>query len=275
MGVQKSINLINEIIERKKYKHIYMLGELIHNYQVIEDLKAKGIKILKDVNTIPNLPENSILIIQSHGVAPSVYKNLKARNINYVDSSCQLVKVIHKAIQELEDDGFYPLIIGDPHHTEVIGIAGYAKNTPIVVKTLSDINEKDFKGKDRVGIVIQSTVFYDKAKEIIDRIKQIVKEVKVTDTICAPTKSRQREILEKSKQFKSVVVIGSKTSSNTNKLYDISKSHNFNTFFVESENDIENIDFTNLTPVLLTSGASAPEKLIDKVEAKIKLKLKI
>lgn len=273
MGVQKSINLINEIIESKKYKHIFMLGELIHNYQVIEELEQKGIKILKNVNVIPELPENSIVIIQSHGVAPNVYKNLKAKNINFVDSSCQLVKVIHRAIESLENENYYPLIIGDPKHTEVIGIAGYAKNKPIVIKTINDINKSDFANKEKIGIVIQSTVFYDRAKEIISAVKKLVKDVKVIDTICAPTKSRQREILEKSKKFKSVIVIGSKTSSNTNKLYDISKSQNPNTFFVESESDIEKINFLELTPVLITSGASAPESLINAVESRIKQKI--
>ena len=270
MGVQKSINLINEIIEKKEYKYVYMLGELIHNYQVIRDLEQKGIRIIKDINNIPELPKDSIMIVQSHGISPHIYEELKKRNIHFIDSTCSLVKRIHKAISQLEEEEYYPLIIGDPTHTEVIGIAGYAKHKPIVINKIDDINKSCFVGKDKIGIVIQSTVFYDRAREIINEIKSIVNDVKVIDTICAPTKSRQSEILEKSKKFKSVVVVGSKTSSNTNKLYSIAKSQNFNTFLVESESDIECIDFSNLTPVLLTSGASAPKYLIQAVEFKIK-----
>lgn len=293
-GVQKSLNLINKLIKSKKYKYIYMLGEIIHNKQVIRDLKNKGIKIINDVFNIPEIEKDSIVIIQSHGVSPEVYQILKKRNINFIDSTCPLVKKIHKAIAELEKEGYYPIILGSKTHTEVIGISGYVKNRPIIISKKEEINRKIFLQKNinnvninqktknkidkitdkqniikKAGIVMQSTFFYDKVEEIIKEIKKYVSEVKVIYTICEPTKLRQKETTSKSKIFKSVIIVGSQNSSNTKKLFSISKKNNPNSFLVTDEDDVNKIDFSNLTPIFLTSGASTPMYLINNIKKSI------
>jgi len=268
-GVQKSLERIDDILKSGKYKNVYMLGELIHNVQVISELKKKGVTIIEDINDIPDIPPKSIVIIQSHGVGPSVYKKLEGRNILYMDSTCILVKKIHRAISRLEKDGYYPVILGDPEHTEVKGIAGYVRQKPIIIESVEDINPNDFGGKERVGIVMQSTFFLERVEEIVGRIRSLVKEVKVVDTICQPTKARQSEIDEKSKLFKSVVVVGSKGSSNTKKLYHISRANNKNTFLVSSEEDVWKYDFSGLFPLFLISGASSPHYLVESIKAEI------
>lgn len=272
-GVKKSLDLIDNIINSKKYNKIYMLGEIIHNKQVIEELNKKGLITIKDVNKIPDIPKDSIVIIQSHGVSPKIYNYLKQKKINYIDSTCPLVKKIHKSIVSLEKEGYYPVILGSKKHTEVKGIAGYTKNKPIIISSKEEINSDIFKNINKAGIVMQSTFFYDKVDEILNEIKKYVKSIKVIDTICEPTKSRQREIKEKSSKFNSVIVIGSHNSSNTKKLYTIAKSKNENTFFITSEKDIKNLDFKNLVPVFVTSGASAPIYLINNIKDEILKKL--
>jgi len=268
-GVKKSLDLIEKIIQSKKYKEIYMLGEIIHNTQVINDLKAKGIKIIKDIHKIPPLPQDSLLVIQSHGVGPEVYEKLNQRNITYIDSTCPLVKRIHKAIQTLEQANYFPVILGSRNHTEVIGIKGYVQHTPIIIKSTEEVEKIDWNKIDKVGIVMQSTFFYDKADDIIKAIKKKIKEVKVIDTICNPTKLRQKEIVKEASQFKSVAVVGSHNSSNTNKLYDLAKKKNKNTYFIASEKEVEQYDFSKNTPIFLASGASAPTYLIQNIKNKI------
>ncbi|RKY02813.1 MAG: 4-hydroxy-3-methylbut-2-enyl diphosphate reductase [Spirochaetes bacterium] len=269
-GVRKSLELVQDILSRNDYSQVYMLGEIIHNDLVINELERKGVKIIRDFSNIPRIPPDSVVIIQSHGVGPDVYKRLKDNNINYIDSTCRLVKRIHSALQSLEDGGYYPVIIGNRNHTEVVGIAGYARQKPIIIESSCEVKSDLFKGIKKVGIVIQSTFIKENADEIIEKIKDIVPSVEVIDTICTPTKSRQEEVREKSKVFKSVVVIGCKSSSNTNKLYHIAKKNNKNTFFIEKPRDIEKYDFSKLAPVLVTSGASSPDWLIDEVYRKIK-----
>ena len=268
-GVKKSLDLLEDLIQSKKYKKIYMLGEIIHNTQVINDLKSKGIKIIKDIHKIPPLPKNSLLVIQSHGVGPEVYDKLKQRNITYIDSTCPLVKRIHQAIETLELENYYPVILGSAKHTEVIGIKGYVKHNPIIIKSVEEVGKINWNKIDKVGIVMQSTFFYDKADDIIKAIKKKVKEVKVIDTICEPTKLRQKEIVKEASRFKSVAVIGSHNSSNTNKLYDLAKKKNKNTFFIASEKEVEQYDFSKNTPIFLASGASAPTYLIQGIKNKI------
>lgn len=270
-GVDNSIKLINKIIDEHKYKHIYMLGEIIHNDIVINDLKKKGLKVIKDFSNLPKFPKNHILIIQSHGVAPYVYENLKKNKVNYIDSTCPLVKFIHKSIIELENQGYYPVIIGSKNHTEVKGIAGYTKNKPIIIGNKREVNKKLFDGINKIGIVVQSTFIISEAEEIITKIKKYVQDVKVKNTICAPTRNRQKELMDNTKKYKSVVVIGSKSSSNTNKLFNIGKKSNPNTFFIEKPEDIVKYKVYNYTPTFVTSGASAPQNIIEKSVQIIKL----
>ena len=268
-GVKKSLDLIEKIIQSKKYKKIYMLGEIIHNTQVIRDLKSKGIKIIKDIHKIPPIPQDSLLVIQSHGVGPEVYEKLNQRHITYIDSTCPLVKRIHKSIQTLEQANYFPVILGSRNHTEVIGIKGYVQHTPIIIKSIEEVEKTDWSKIDKVGIVMQSTFFYDKADDIIKVIKKKVKDVKVIDTICEPTKLRQKEIVKEASRFKSVAVVGSHNSSNTNKLYDLAKKKNKNTYFIASKKEVEQYDFSKNTPIFLASGASAPTYLIQNIKNKI------
>ncbi len=263
-GVESSIKLINDILSSNKYNKIYMLGEIIHNEIVINELKAKGLIIIKNFKRIPVLKENDILIIQSHGVAPDIYKRLNSKNIRYIDSTCPLVKVIHRAIANLEKDGYYPVIIGNPAHTEVIGISGYAEKKPVIIGKVEEVRKELFNNIEKAGIVLQSTFIKERADAIIKKIKSFVNEVKVKDTICAPTKNRQKEVREKSSKFDMVIVIGSKNSSNTTKLYQIASSVNKNTFFIHKPEDILTLKINNFKSCFVTSGASTPDYIIEK-----------
>ncbi|MBU1076814.1 MAG: hypothetical protein KKH98_05940, partial [Spirochaetes bacterium] len=142
-GVNRTINLIERLLHEKKYKTIYMLGEVVHNEHVINDLKNKGLKLIKDFKRIPNI-KDGVLVIQSHGISRKIYDELEKRKIPYIDSTCSLVKRIHHAIKQLEKEGYYPVIIGDKGHTEVQGIAGQVKKS-LIIQTETQINKELFK----------------------------------------------------------------------------------------------------------------------------------
>lgn len=239
-----------------------MLGEVVHNEHVINELKSKGLKLVKNFNKIPDI-KKGILIIQSHGISAKIYYNLKKRNIPFIDSTCILVKHIHNAIKKLAKEGYYPVIIGDKNHTEVQGIAGQVKES-IIINHEREINQKLFKGINKIGVVFQSTFIKKNGEKIEEKLKQTVKEVKIIDTICKPTKDRQSELRINARAYDYVFVIGSKTSANTKHLYRISKELNQHTFYIEKPEDVLNVKIKDTDTCFVTSGASTPLNIIDK-----------
>jgi len=262
-GVQRTIALVNKLLKEKKYKKIYMLGEIVHNEFVINDLLNRGLKLIKNFNKIPDI-KDGILVIQSHGVPPWVYEVLDKKKIKYIDSTCLLVKRIHKAVKQLEKQGFFPVIVGNKNHTEVKGISGYVKQK-IIIGDPTEIKKELFQNIEKIGIVFQSTFIKEKGERIVKEIKKYVKNIRVIDTICNPTKERQFEIKKNAKKFDCVLVIGSKTSANTNHLFNIAFKENKNTFFVESPEDVNKIDMKKFNTCFISSGASTPEYLIREV----------
>lgn len=239
-----------------------MLGEVVHNEHVINDLMRRGLKLVKDFNRIPRI-KNGILIIQSHGVSKKIYDILKKKNIPYIDSTCLLVKRIHNAIKDLEKEGYFPIIIGNKNHTEVQGIAGQVKDS-VIIGCENDIKIDLFKGINKIGVVFQSTFIKKKADRILLKLKKLNKKTKIIDTICKPTKDRQSEIKENAKKHDCVFVIGSKTSANTNHLFEIAKKENKKTYYIENPNQIFNVKLNSTDHCFITSGASTPKHIIDK-----------
>ena len=269
-GVENTINLIKKLLKEKKYKNIYMLGEVVHNEHVIKDLKDKGLKLIKNFNKIPAI-KNGVLIIQSHGISQKIYDQLNRRKIPYIDSTCLLVKYIHSSIKKLEKEGYFPIIVGNKNHTEVKGIAGHARRS-IIIHSPADIKKDLFKSISKIGVVFQSTFIKEDSKEILDKLKKTIKHIKVVDTICRPTKSRQTELRENAGRYRSILIIGSKTSANTNHLYHIAKKKNKATFFIQKPENIENLNLKNYFPCFITSGASTPGYIIEKTIKELKEK---
>ncbi len=245
-----------------------MLGEVVHNEHVINDLKNKGLKLIKDFNKIPII-NNGILVVQSHGISQKIYHQLNNRKIPYIDSTCTLVKHIHNSIKKLEKEGYYPIIIGNKNHTEVQGIAGHVKKS-IIIFNEKEVSKNLFKGINKIGVVFQSTFIKEEADKILKKLKKIVKKTEVIDTICKPTKDRQKELKENSGKHNCILVIGSRTSANTNHLFNIAKNKNKNTFFIEKPEDVPALELEKYSSCFVTSGASTPQYIIDRTIKMIK-----
>jgi 4-hydroxy-3-methylbut-2-enyl diphosphate reductase len=238
-----------------------MLGEIVHNEHVIADLKQKGLKI---VNQPEQVRDKGTVIIQSHGASRQVIRHLKSRGIPFIDATCPMVKIIHQHIRDLEEAGYYPVVIGRRGHDEVEGIVGQVREA-LIVGEVSDVTAEKFKRLTRVGVVIQSTFIREKAMRIRDEIMKWVADIKLIDTICQPTTSRQKEIREKAGQHDCILIIGSYSSANTNHLYQLARKEKDCVYLIDSPEQIGSVALPNRGSIFIASGASTPEYLIDEI----------
>ncbi|SMP11928.1 4-hydroxy-3-methylbut-2-enyl diphosphate reductase [Desulfurobacterium pacificum] len=258
-GVKRAVKMAVESLKTSKSGKVFCLGELIHNRLEIERLKSMGMVFVEDFEKIP---EGESIIIRSHGVAPSVIENLKKKKLKIVDATCPFVKDVHEKAMKLERENYPVLILGNPNHPEVKGIAGHVKN-PLIASTLSEIEK--LPSFSRLGVVCQTTLNINFFKEAISTLLLKVKDIKIYNTICNATYIRQKEAKELAKNVDVMLIVGGKNSSNTTKLYQISKTVNENSFHVESEEEIDKDWFKNAKKVGITAGASTPQWVIEKV----------
>lgn len=245
----------------------YLLGDIIHNGSVVDKLAAKGLKRVDSVDDIPSSSDAPVkVIIRSHGAAKATYEALKAKGAEIIDATCPFVSKIHDIVQAHYNDGYHIVIIGGHEHPEVKATNGWCDDTATVV---SDISELDaLKRYDKVCFVCQTTFDVKKFEEISENIPKIgLKSVEIFDTICYTTNERQREAVKLAAECDAIIVAGDKASSNTNKLFDLCKAVNANTYFVQSLQDLENIKFPRSGVIGIVAGASTPTESIMEVKA--------
>ena len=274
-GVQKAYSMtLNEIDKSSKNsKKIYSLGELIHNNQVIEELKDKGVKTVKKPEEITD--KNSSVIIRAHGVPKEVMKKIKDKKIKPIDATCPYVKIPQNAVDEYNKKGYFVIIVGDDGHPEVIGIKSYAdKDNYIITKTVDDLPIKELKKKRKVVIVSQTTLSFDILNRIVSHVILSVQEVIVINSICDATEVRQRETKELAKKSDIMIIIGGKHSANTKRLKEIASNYT-KAYHIELETEIELEWFNNIKNIGISAGASTPNWIIEKVEKEIKTLLNL
>jgi len=260
-GVKRTLTLVEDLLKTNPEKTYYMLGEIVHNEHVINDLKSRGLQVIRDLN---QMTDDGTVIIQSHGAPKSIFKKLKENNIDFIDATCPMVEVIHKKIRKLEEQGYYPVIIGKKGHDEVRGIAGQVKEALIVGKP-EEVNLDHFAGRERVGIVVQSTFIRAEAQAILERIKRLVSEVKFVDTICRPTTERQSEVESISGKYDYILIVGSKTSANTKHLFKLASGKKSQVYLVDEPESVRELPIPKDASVFIASGASTPLDLIEQM----------
>lgn len=260
-GVRKTLELIQQLLADRPDRTYYMLGEIVHNEHVVEGLKAKGLRI---VQTLDAVPAGGVVILQSHGSTRKRYDELAARGLEFVDATCPMVRIIHDRIREVEAQGRLPVVIGQVGHEEVRGIVGQVSRA-LVVKTPDEVTPELFAGVDRAGVVAQSTFVEEEARRIVERIRAIVRDVVFHDTICQPTKTRQREVETHTRKADCVIVIGSRHSANTRHLFNIARAINPQTHLIDRPESVEDIAIPDKAKVFIASGASTPMELIVEV----------
>lgn len=264
-GVSRAVK--NSEKDLEKYNEVYCLGELVHNKEVIENLKKKGLKIINDISEAKDKA-----IIRAHGVEKCVYEKAKEMNIELLDYTCPKVLLIHDLVKDYAEKGYYIVLIGEYEHPEVIGTFSFCGKYKSKVNKVEDIpeviNKVKESNKNKVLVVAQTTFNGLRFDEIVENIKENINEnveLKVNKTICNATMLRQNETIELSKKVDLMIIIGGKNSSNTNKLYDISKKYVKSALIVETYKEIEKEYVRTFEKIGIMAGASTPKSSIDEV----------
>ncbi len=270
-GVKRAVETVKKLKAENPDKNVSVLGELIHNTDVIKELEELGIKTLKEI------PEHGdgICVVRSHGESPEVIEKIKNAGFTPVDLTCPDVKKVQQKAVELAKDGYYVVIVGKSEHPEVIAIKANAKlwSDKVVVATSIDQLkpfEPEIKAHKKTGVVVQTTQRITTLNEIVEYLTSISKELHIANTICQSTAMRQSEAKELAKENDLVIVVGSKKSANTTHLAEILKDIT-RTIHIENDTELDNYKdiIAKSEKIGITAGASTPQNIIENVIKKI------
>lgn len=262
-GVEKAVNTVYE--EAKKNDEIvYTLGPIIHNEEVVKDMKRRGVKAV-NIENLNSLPKGTV-IIRSHGVSKDVYNFVKHSGHRVVDATCPFVKKIHAIVSVQSGKKKTVVIIGNPKHPEVMGIKGWGDENTYAVENIEQFINLNLKKDEEIVIVAQTTFNHKKFQEIIDKILFLGYDVRCFNTICNATQERQAEAKEIASNVDAMIVIGDKKSSNTGKLVEICQEECKNTFFIQTLEDLNYDALLSVDSVGITAGASTPKHIIEEVQ---------
>ena len=270
-GVKRAVDTVYQQIEQYRGEKIFTYGPIIHNEEVIKDLRSHGVEVLNDEEELKTA-DADVVVIRSHGVAKYIYDILEERGITCVDATCPFVKKIHKIVAEKSAEGSYIVIVGNGEHPEVQGIRGWAGEQVTVVQTPEDAERFELPDKDqKICIVAQTTFNYNKFKELVEIISKKRYDIVVLNTICNATKERQTEARQIAARVDAMVVIGDKRSSNTQKLFEICKEECLNTYYIQTLDDLDINQLRSVESVGITAGASTPNKIIEEVQNNVRI----
>jgi len=266
-GVRIAVDMAKQAGE--KLGHAYTNGPIIHNKQVVNYLKSIGVEEMQDYS---QLKPGDTVIIRSHGVPPKTERMLKELNINVLDATCPFVKKVHDKVRQLVEEGYFVVIIGEEGHPEVIGTLGHLEEVGgkgVVVENFENLVKKVPK-RNRIGVVAQTTQSEDFFREAVGYLAENTEELKVFNTICDATSVRQEEVKKIAPEVDVMIIIGGKHSGNTQRLYQISKALNPNTYHIETADELQRQWFENKENIGVSAGASTPDWIIQEVVNKIK-----
>ena len=270
-GVKRAVDTVYEQLEKASGSTtIYTYGPIIHNEEVVKDMKQKGVIVLQSEAELDALTEGTV-IIRSHGVEKAIYDKLNAKGIKIVDATCPFVKKIHNIVQKESTNGNYIIIVGNQQHPEVEGIRGWAGIKAVVVQTKEDIDKLIIPENEKVCVVSQTTFNYNKFKELVEIILKKSYDVSVLNTICNATKERQTEAQRIAEEVDAMIVIGDKHSSNTQKLFEICKNACKDTYYIQTLDDLDMNQLGSVETVGITAGASTPNNIIEEVQNNVRI----
>ena len=268
-GVSNAVTKTQEILKQKE--NVYCLGELVHNKQVTESLIEKGIKFIDNIEEAKEK-----VIIRAHGVAKQVYEIAEKSGTKIIDLTCPKVLHIHNIAEEYAKNNHFIFLTGEAKHPEMLGTISFCGESYFVIENEEQVNtaiEKFKKSNKKKALIISQTTYsLEKFQNIVETIKKNIplEKIEIKNTICNATKQRQEETEEMAKQVETMIIIGGKHSSNTNKLYELAKKHCKNVLFIETEKEIKEKEIKNNSMIGIMAGASTPEDSIKKVVEKLK-----
>ena len=260
-GVKRAVDTVYEQVGKG---NIYTYGPIIHNEEVVKDLEYKGVRVIENVKDIQALEEGTV-VIRSHGVERSIYDVIQKKGLELVDATCPFVKKIHNIVDKDSSDGKTIIIVGNRNHPEVMGIVGWCNSEPIVLESVEEAKALSFEKHQEISLVSQTTFNHKKFNSIVEIFEKKGYNITVYNTICNATEERQKETASIAQQVDAMIVIGGRNSSNTQKLYDISKKECGNTYYIQTLVDLDLAAFESVGRVGITAGASTPNHIIKEV----------
>lgn len=258
-GVKRALDIA--IKTAKEKNKVVMLGDIVHNEQVVNKIMRSGIKKISKL--IPT--KNRVLLIRAHGEPLSVFNAALKLGYKIIDATCPMVKEIHKIAGNMEKKGYKIIIIGDKKHDEVRGISGQLKEKSLAIEKAGNMPVPKIKLIRKACVLVQSTQNLDNALKIVKLLKKYIPELKFFNTICRPTQIKQAEIKNMPKENDCMIIIGSKKSANTKRLYEISRRLNKKSWWVNSKKELKPAWFKNAKNVGITAGASTPQETINEI----------
>ena len=271
-GVKRAVEMVYKEAEKTGIP-IYTFGPIIHNEEVVNDLEKKGVIVVNSLDELKQLPKGTV-IIRSHGVEKRIYDEIRQAGFEIVDATCPFVLKIHRLVEQHSKDGEHIIIIGNESHPEVEGIKGWSvKENTTVIGSEEEARNFQLNSSKKVCIVSQTTFNYNKFQELVEIIKEKGYDIIVLNTICNATEERQTEAAKIAGEVDAMIVIGGKTSSNTQKLFEICKKECENTYYIQTIKDLDLSCFKSVDNVGITAGASTPNNIIEEVQKNVRNEL--
>ncbi len=264
-GVRRALRIAAETAGRKG--RAYALGALVHNEDVLRDIERAGVRRIRRFSS---RHRGASLIVCAHGAPLKILRRARRYGYKLVDATCPKVKDIHRIVKEMERAGRTVIVIGDEDHDEVRGIVGQTKSGAIVIHSPAGMPMRLLKKIGRASVVVQSTQSPERADQIVKKIRSCIRDLEYHDTICRPTRMKQKEIRAMAGNHDVMVIIGSRSSANTRRLCELARSINPGTHWIRSKDDIRQRWFSGARTVGVGAGASTPDRVTNEVVAYIK-----
>ena len=274
-GVKRAVDKVYELIA-SGVSPIYTLGPIIHNEEVVSDLEKKGVAVVSEEEL--SMLSGGNVVIRSHGVGKVVYDKLERLGLSYVDVTCPFVLKIHRIVERESRAGSHIIIIGDKEHPEVKGICGWCLGGYTVIKNVQEAEDFVPPAGKKLCVVSQTTFNYNKFQELVEILRKkrydnnVLNILNILNTICNATEERQKEAGSIAGEVDTMLVIGGRHSSNTQKLFEICKKECGNTYYIQTPVDLDSEMFQRSSYVGITAGASTPKKIIEEVQEHVRIK---
>jgi 4-hydroxy-3-methylbut-2-enyl diphosphate reductase len=262
-GVDRAVQTVERALEHYGAP-VYVRKEIVHNKHVVEELSKRGAIFVEEETEVP---EGEMVVFSAHGVAPAVHENAAARQLRTIDATCPLVTKVHVSARRFAADGYTIVMIGHEGHEEVEGTTGEAPQSIVLVQTAEEVEELEVPDPERVAFITQTTLSVDETAEIIAALRAKFPAIvsSKSDDICYATTNRQIAVKQLARECDLVLVIGSTNSSNSNRLVEVALEHGAASHLIDNHTQVQEDWLAGVETVGITSGASAPEELVEQL----------
>ena len=263
-GVDRAVQTVERALELYGAP-VYVRKEIVHNKHVVAQLRARGAVFVDELDD--SIPEGAVTVFSAHGVSPAVHADAERRALRTIDATCPLVTKVHREALKFAREGYTIVLIGHAGHEEVEGTMGEAPEHIVLVETEDDVDRLEVADPERISYISQTTLSVDETRAIIARLRERFPAAvgPRTDDICYATTNRQAAVRQLARECDLVLVIGSRNSSNSNRLVEVARDHGADSYLIDSETEVREEWLEGKRVVGITSGASAPEELVQRL----------